>query len=562
MNTPLNQVSNPTDHMRHELLRNALEEEGRTEDFDYIVKLLSPPPDITNYALPGDLRGVKIGIIGGGLAGLSAAFELRKLGAEITVLEACERRIGGRVYTHYFDTGGKYYGEFGAARIPVSHETSWHYINLFHLNTQAMSSPKRNNFLYVHNTRLRVTDSIEQYLYPKYNLTPQERNTPFEELSHYAMTHRYRSLSPEQRSQLLQILPEYSPEFEPLMEISLRQNFETLGLSQDAINLLTAVDQSIGSLLYNSYDELAQEDYSMDLRNAYRIEGGNIHLPLAFYETFREDYPKQYSDIDPASLGTVTYRSGQLVTGIYQSDYRNKIVVKYSCKSERSDTADIFDYVICAIPLTTLRNIEIKPFFSNMKTQAILEYNYIDVQKTLFLCNRRFWERNTDYGSILGGISQTDLPIQSILYPSDHNQCAFLSMNPSCPEEPGVLVASYSIGQNAVRLGALRDPRRYELIRQNLEEVHGLPRGFLNSLVLKCQMVHWNAEPNFLGALSCTLPGQKSLFTYELTRPEFNGRLYLAGEHVSNKHGWMQGALYSGKETANKLAKHFHEQYY
>ncbi len=561
MNTPLNQVPNPTDDVRHEILKNALETEGRPEDFNYIVDLLSPPPDITNYAVPGELRGVKIGIIGGGLAGMSAAFELRKLGADITILDACERRIGGRVYTHYFDTGGRYYGEFGAMRIPVSHETAWYYINLFKLGSRSMNTPRRNNFLYVHNTRLRVTDSIEQYLYPNYNLSPEERNTPYSELSDFAMTARYRNLTPDIRSELLQILPEYSPEFVPLMNISLRQNFEALGLSQGAINLMSAVDPGIGSLIQNSYDELAQEDYSMDLRNIYRIEGGNVHLPLAFYETFQSEYPIQYCDIDPASLGSVTYRSGQLVTGIYQSDYRSKIVVKYTCKSERSDAADIFDYVICAIPLSTLRNVEIKPYFNDMKMQAILEYNYIDAQKTLFLCNRRFWERNTDYGKIIGGISFTDLPIQSIIYPSDHNQCAFDAVNPCSSEEPGVLVASYGTGQSAVRLGGLKDPRRYALIRQNVEEVHGLPRGFLNTLVLRSQTVHWYAEPNFLGALAYTLPGQKKLFTYELTQPEYNGRLYLAGEHVSTKHGWMQGALYSGKEAANKLAMHFHGQY-
>lgn len=174
MTTPLNQVSNPTDEQRFEMLKNALERAGRLEDLDYIAELLSPPPDITKYAAPGELKGVKIGILGGGLAGLYAAFELRKLGADITILEASESRIGGRVYTFYFDRDGYYYGELGAMRIPVSHQTTWHYINLFKLNTLSMTSPKRNNFLYVHNTRLRTTDSIEQLLYPYYNLTPRE----------------------------------------------------------------------------------------------------------------------------------------------------------------------------------------------------------------------------------------------------------------------------------------------------------------------------------------------------------------------------------------------------
>ena len=124
MSVPLNQVLNPTNEQRREMIRNSLETDGRPEDYEYIVRLLSPPPDITNYAQLGELEGIKIGVIGGGLAGLSAAFELRKLGADITVLEANDSRIGGRVYTWYFDSEGKYYNEFGAHRIPVTHETT------------------------------------------------------------------------------------------------------------------------------------------------------------------------------------------------------------------------------------------------------------------------------------------------------------------------------------------------------------------------------------------------------------------------------------------------------
>ncbi|HCM12695.1 MAG TPA: amine oxidase, partial [Lachnospiraceae bacterium] len=81
------------------------------------------------------------------------------------------------------------------------------------------------------------------------------------------------------------------------------------------------------------------------------------------------------------------------------------------------------------------REVEIKPFFRNQKMQAIYEFNYVDAQKTAFLCNRRFWERDAPYGNILGGISFTDLPIQSIIYPNDHNYCP----EDTCSsEEPGV----------------------------------------------------------------------------------------------------------------------------
>lgn len=361
--------------------------------------------------------------------------------------------------------------------------------------------------------------------------------------------------------------------------MSLRRNFEELGLSQGAISLISGVDPASGALLANSYDEYAHEEYSMDFINTYRIQDGNINLPLAFYETFHSRNPSGYSNIPGQALGNVIYKLGHGVTGIYQSNDQNKVILNYTNKNENGDTADIFDYVICAIPLSALRTVEIKPYFTNTIMQAILELNYIDAMKALYFCNQRFWERNTEYGNIIGGISFTDLPIQSIIYPGDHNFCSNVSdaaVTPRgsssansgllkdilcSPEEPGVLTASYNLTQNSIRVGEMKDQARYEQIRQNVEEVHGLPKGFLNTFIEQHKTVHWNSEPLHRGAFALYLPGQKPLFAYAMQQPEYHGRIYFAGEHVSNKHGWIQGALYSGKAAANRLAQHFHNQF-
>lgn len=556
MDTPLNQIGNPTNEQRHQMLKNALEMDGRLEDYEYIINLLSPPMDITAFALPGELKGLKIGVIGGGLAGLSAAFELRKLGADITILDANEDRIGGRVYTYYFDAEGKYYGEFGAHRIPVSHETTWHYINLFGLNTIPLSVPRRNNFIYVHNTRLRTTDSIEQMLYPLYNLSTQERQTPWSELSDYAFLYLMKQLPPDIRAELIQILPEYSNEFLTLSNNSIRQILEQLGLSQGAISLISGVDSGTGALLNISYDEMLHEDYTLDYRNIYTIDGGIVNLPYAFIQSFLSDNPPQYSNIPTKMLGKVTYHFGQNVTGIYQGENSSKVRLDYQNVRSFEKSTEVYDYVICAIPYSCLREVEIKPFFSNLKMQAILELSYLDSQKTLFMCNNRFWEQDTDYGRIVGGFSQTDLPIQYILYPGDHIKCS--GMTACSPNEPGVLVASYNYHLNATRVGNMSEQLRYELVRKNVEEVHGLPRGFLNSIVEDHKTVVWNNEVYIRGAFAQTNPGQKALFAYEMLQPEFNQRVYFAGEHVSTKHAWMQGALYTGMAAANQLAAHAH----
>lgn len=541
---------NPTDSQRHEMLKNALIEAERIEDYENIIKLLSPPPDIIHYSSPGEFKGVKIGIIGGGLAGLSAAFELRKLGANITIFEASEDRIGGRVYTYYFDKERKFYGEMGPLRIPISHETTWFYINKFKLNTNPFVQVNPNAFVYVHDTRVRNDlegRNIKEKIYPKYNLTPQERNTPWPKLYDYAINYPLKRLPPHIRTETLRILPAYSPAYAQLINMNFRQVFEILGLSQDAINLISNIDPLTGSMLYMGYAELLQDTYPLDFSALYQIDGGMSNLPLAFYKSLVSKHTAEYNNIPDSLLGEVIFKSGHFINGIYQSHNSNEVILRYINNQTSQNLTEAFDYVVCTIPFSTLREVDIKPFFSNRKMQAIRELNYIDAQRTLLLCNKRFWEEDTEYGGIIGGISYTDLPIQSTIYPSDHA----LYKGPA--NKPGVLAASYNFGLDSTRLGAINDKRRIEIIKQNVEDVHGLPKGYLKSVVSEYKTVHWNSQEWARGAIAMTLPEQKNIFLYNILKPEYNNRIFFAGEHASVTHGWMQGALFSGKLAANML---------
>ncbi len=70
-------------------------------------------------------------IIGAGLAGLVAAFELKRQGHRPIVLEA-QNRVGGRVYTLRSFAPGLY-AEAGAMRIPRAHDLTMAYCELFGL---------------------------------------------------------------------------------------------------------------------------------------------------------------------------------------------------------------------------------------------------------------------------------------------------------------------------------------------------------------------------------------------------------------------------------------------
>ncbi|ERJ11571.1 flavin monoamine oxidase family protein [Haloplasma contractile] len=531
----IQQVMNPSRADRHALLKKALNELNRLEDFDDIVKIASPPPDIREILPSGSCKGIKIGIIGAGSAGLAAAHELRKLGFDITILEGEKEHIGGRIHTHYFNQN--LYGELGPMRIPVSHETVWHYINKFNLKTNPFLQRTMNNIMYVKNTRIvgqDIDEEIRKYLYPLFNMREAERNTSLSSLIEFIYNYPIVQTKPEIRKFLFAIREFYPYRINLIDNISLRKACEQLVISEGAINFLTAVLGIDRNLFYNNFLEMTREEYFASYSYVYEIGGGLHKLPEAFYKDLMT--PK-------AGLSNITFKQGCRVTGIYQPNSKGNVMLRYLNRNTNQSINEEFDYVVCTIPFSTLRVIDIYPQFSNLKMRAIREVNYSTSQKTALLCNERFWERTIGGETIIGGGAITDLPINTMWYPSHKYN-----------ERYGVLTGSYNIAEDATRIGNLSDEFRFKTIKRQVEEVHNLPRGYLDHVVEDYQTINWERRDLYLGAFTVYYPEQNRLFAYPTTLPEFNDRVYFAGEHVSPFHAWIQGALQTGMVTANMLA--------
>src|SRR5438094_9535685 len=83
----------------------------------------------------------KILIIGAGMAGLSAGYELSQAGHDVTILEA-RMRPGGRVHTLREPFSGGLSAEAGAARLPDTRELTLKYVKLFDVPLEPMYPTK------------------------------------------------------------------------------------------------------------------------------------------------------------------------------------------------------------------------------------------------------------------------------------------------------------------------------------------------------------------------------------------------------------------------------------
>ncbi|HEX2927173.1 MAG TPA: amine oxidase, partial [Ruminiclostridium sp.] len=141
-------------------------------------------------------------------------------------------------------------------RIPVNHETVWHYINLFGLETIPWIQTDPNTFIYLHQIRVRndpMGENVMKDIYPTYGLTAWEAATPWQELGYYGIEAPILEAPPAVRSEILQVKPEYSRQLLFWDSNNTRQMFQSRRLSQEAINFLTNLFPIGGEFLYNNY---------------------------------------------------------------------------------------------------------------------------------------------------------------------------------------------------------------------------------------------------------------------------------------------------------------------
>jgi monoamine oxidase len=196
------------------------------------------------------------------------------------------------------------------------------------------------------------------------------------------------------------------------------------------------------------------------------------------------------------------------------------------------------DYCISNIPLPILKDIPNN--FSQDFDEAIRRCKYDPTCKLGWQANERFWEN--DKWQIYGGISYTDDPITQMWYPSYD----YFTRN-------GTLTGVYNYDDDAKAFGNMSLEDRIKMARQGATKFH--PE-FADSRLVpsdKAISIAWQNIPNEGGGWANWDPNSvtDAKAYSRLLAPD--RRFFVTGDQVSQLPGWQEGAMMSAQHVVEQI---------
>jgi len=321
---------------------------------------------------PGEKK--RVCVVGGGIAGLTAAYELLQFGHEVVLLEASSR-FGGRILTHYFADGT--YGELGAMRIPVDHGCVRHYLDAFGLHTRPFRGKNPNGWCLFRDApkmpRRKWDRDWSQFYSVSALVGSQSASLAVEDLGRAAGVMTARDLWESLSNRLT------TPRIQRLDATTRGQH--ALGVAQRLRRTVTDETwEFAGRTAHHIWLERCallhwlREADIVDSSSKVEIEGGMDRLTRAFVARIREQNP------DALKLGA-------RVLALEASD--SDVAVNWRQADADGIHWESFHYVVCTVPAPCTVQIRFRPDLPAWKREALTNVSYMGAGKTIMRCSKR-----------------------------------------------------------------------------------------------------------------------------------------------------------------------------
>jgi monoamine oxidase len=238
----------------------------------------------------------------------------------------------------------------------------------------------------------------------------------------------------------------------------------------------------------------------------FKIQGGNDRLPAAFAERL---------------AGAIIFEAP--VVRIEQDGRGVTVAFTRAGVLERMTG----DYLVCAMPFSTLRNVAVAPQFSPPKREIIEQLPHDSASRVFLQVRSRFWQSQAANGY---AIAEQTIEV----WDSTFGQ----------PGTRGIL-QTYLRGANSEKLTRMPEDERIRVSLEQMEQLFPGARVNFEKGMTKC----WSEDEWARGAW--VHPDEKTLPA--IIKPE--GRVYFAGDHASHQPSWMQGALASGLRVFREISQ-------
>jgi monoamine oxidase len=473
-------------------------------------------------------KGASVLVLGAGIAGMVAAYELRNAGYKVQVLEY-NARPGGRNWSL---RGGDTYTELGGATQECRFDPG------LYINPGPWRLPYHHRGMLSYCKRLGV--ALE----------------PFVQINNNAYLHSNKAFDGKPQ-RLRSVKADYSGHVAELLAKATQSHALDAEVTAEDRALLLDSLQMCGALDRNY--RYVKGPGSSDRRGYLKDPGGGLSARPVYSEpvglsdllksglwaglSFGDWYDMQTTMFQPVGgMGMVGQAFGKelgplirynaKVIDIEQNDRGVSVVFEDLSAGSAKQTAKA-DWCICTIPLSILGQIPLR--VDAPMAKAIAAVPYCTGLKVGLQFKRRFWEEDEQ---IYGGITYTDLPIGQISYPSSR----FFS------DGKGVLLGAYIWDMaNSMKFSSLSPGDRVAKALEYGSQIHPqYMKEFDNGVA-----VAWHRVPSAMGCFGLWSDETREQHYDNLCA--FDGRIVLAGEHASYLPAWQEGAVTSALDALGRL---------